>query len=623
MTRSGNINRSFFCLIIGVGLMLFAHSASAQVAAGAKARPDNAGDTPKKSAVKAEAERLQNERKLQARSLLLSLAGNARSFRDQPLRVRCLAKIADVLWEVNVEQGRALFREAWEAAEIADRESQEINLRRQVLILAGKRDRLLGEEFLEKLKPAQPDTTTEPSKPDLWQLSDALEQRLLLAERLLLTGDIERALQFADPVLSSVTISTLDFLTGLREHKPDAADQRYAAMLANTNGNPLADANTVSLLSSYIFTPHLYVTFNTQGGADSAWRSSPVAPANVAPQLRLAFFQTASRVLLRFQPLPEHDQSTSGIVGKYMVFKRLMPLFEQFAPRAITEAMRRQFEVLNTLVSDEVRQRENEWVQKGISPDKPLADQEQSLLDKISHAKTSEERDELYFKLALLALNRDDLKARDFVSKIEESGFRNRAQAWVDWGLAIGFIKKKAVETALELTRKGELTHIQRVWVLTQAAKLLAKSNHEKALSLLDDATAEVRRIDGSDLDRPRGFLAIANALALLEPPRVWDTIVDVVKAANATEGFTGEASALTTNMNSKSQILQRTEAVPDFDIKGVFGKIANKDYDRAIQLASGFQGDAPRANATIAIARSVLSGTGAPAPTPRPVPKQ
>jgi len=45
----------------------------------------------------------------------------------------------------------------------------------------------------------------------------------------------------------------------------------------------------------------------------------------------------------------------------------------------------------------------------------------------------------------------------------------------------------------------------------------------------------------------------------------------------------------------------------PDFDIKGIFGFLAKDDYDRAVELASGFQAEAPRAAAAIVIARSVL----------------
>ena len=172
-----------------------------------------------------------------------------------------------------------------------------------------------------------------------------------------------------------------------------------------------------------------------------------------------------------------------------------------------------------------------------------------------SAAKTSDERDQLYFKLALLALGKDDLKARNYAGKIEESGFRKQAEAWVDWGLALSAIEKKKTDLALELNRTAEFTHVQRVWILTQAAKLLAKTDRTKASSLLDSATAEARRIDGGDLDRPRALLAIANALRIVEPARVSEAIFEAVKAANSTDGFTGEGGVITQTMNSRGMI--------------------------------------------------------------------
>src|SRR5919106_6399548 len=113
-------------------------------------------------------------RRQQARSLLIALSTDARTFHDETLRARSLARIADALWTVDAEQGRLLFRKAWEAAEVADSESdkklqEEIrqqktrtgggfavnlppNVRREVLRLAARHDRALGEEFLEKLR---------------------------------------------------------------------------------------------------------------------------------------------------------------------------------------------------------------------------------------------------------------------------------------------------------------------------------------------------------------------------------------------------------------------------------------------------------------------------------------
>src|SRR5260370_39256158 len=92
-------------------------------------------------------------------------------------------------------------------------------------------------------------------------------------------------------------------------------------------------------------------------------------PASVGPQLHLAFFQTAAGVLLRSsEPPTEPAPSSAGIAGKYMVVKRLMPLFEQYAPREITDAMRGQFEALNTMVSDKQRPGEIEWPQQRFIP---------------------------------------------------------------------------------------------------------------------------------------------------------------------------------------------------------------------------------------------------------------
>ncbi len=552
-----------------------------------------------------------SEQQAEARSLLLSLAGDARSFRDSVLRARSLARIAEALWVVDPDQSRTLFRQAWEAAEVAQRENKErLNIRTEVLTLTATRDRRLAEQFLQKLKDELQDSRTDSARSNLWALAEASQQRLSLAERLLQSGDVMRALQFADPVLNVVTIETLDFLTRVRAHDAPAADQRYASMLANAGGSALADANTISLLSSYLFTPRMYVTFNSAGAADSSSPPTPLPPATVSPQLRIAFFQTASAVLLREQPAPELDQSTTGLLGKYLVLKRLLPFFEQYAPRDLTDAMRGQFTALNSQMTDGMRQAEIEWSQQEIGTDKSSTDGEQSLLDQIEHAKTADERDDLYLRLALLAISRDDPKAREYVGKIDDSDFRKQAQAWVDWGLATRAIKNKKSETALELARNGELSHIQKVWVLAESAKLLAKTDREQALLLLDEAATEARRIDGGDLNRPRGLLAIANALNVVAPARVWEAIFDAIKAANAVENFRGDDAVLALTLNGKNHILKKSDAVADFDIEGIFREAANKDFDRAVQLARGFREEAPRANATLAICRAVLSKT-------------
>jgi len=143
--------------------------------------------------------------------------------------------------------------------------------------------------------------------------------------------------------------------------------------------------------------------------------------------------------------------------------------------------------------------------------------------------------------------------------------------------------------------------------VLAQSAKILAKTDKDKALEVVEEAANEARRIDVSDPNLPRALVGVANALKVVEPGRVWDATFDAVKAANSAEGFTGEDGEIVLTFQSKGGSSARSSDAPDFDLEGIFKDLALQDYDRAVELARGFQGEGPRAVATIAIARAIL----------------
>ena len=590
-----------------------------------------AKSTNTKTAAATDAEQQLKIRRAQARSLLISLSTDARMFKDQTLRARSLARIADALWQVDAEQGRSMFRKAWEAAEFADQESdrklqQDIeqqksrtgggfaislppNLRREVLRLAARHDRTLGEEFLEKLN-TQKSEGARGSLRGPGSLNEALSQRLSVARELLQNGEMERALEFAAPALAVVGIDSINFLSYLREKNAAAADQRYAALLSASAGNPESDANTVSLLSSYIFTPHLFMTF-IGGGVNTSQMSQNIGPADVSPELRNAFFQSAASILLRPLPPAEQNQQPNqpspAVKAKYLVIKRLLPFFEQAAPAEIVESLRAHLNALNTLIPEQARRDEDESISEGLRPEKPAADREQSLLDRIERAKTAEDRDGLYLQLAQIMAARGEMKARDYISKIDDVETRKQAQSYIDGSLARNAIAKKKTDQALELVQKGDLTHLQKAWVLTQVAKILAPTDKDKAAELVEEAAAEARRIDVSDRARPQALIAVASALKEIDPARAWDATFEAVKAANSAEGFTGEDAKMVLQFQSKNQSSIHTSDVPEFDLEGIFRDLANQDYERAVELARGFEAEGPRAVATIAIARAVL----------------
>jgi hypothetical protein len=582
-----------------------------------------------KTAKDPEAERIIRERRAQAQSLLISLAADAGNYNDQKLRARTQARIADTLWEADPERSRALFRKAWDAAEIVDREGRQRmeedikqqqakkgnvavtgppNIRGEVLRLAARRDRALGEELLAKLKIDQQQQATEASdktRSNQFQTPEAIGQRLGLARQLLET-DVERSLQFADPALATITREGIDYLSYLREKDPAAADSRYLSMLGRAAASMQTDANTVSLLSSYLFTPHVFVTYIGGGHSTSqTGRSTP--PPETTPQLRAAFFRMAADIMQRPLAQPGQEQTSAGVEGKYMVMKRMMPLFEQYASKEIAESVRAQMEALTPLVSEGLRDRDDETLREGIRPQQKSEDREQALLSQVERAKTSAERDALYLTLARLVGENGELRARDYIDKIDDTDMRKQARAFIDAQLIFRAVDKKDAETVLELVRTGELTHLQKSWALVQAAKVLIKTDREKALSVIDDALTEARRIEGSDPDRPRALMAVANALLLSDRDKTWDAVYDAVKAANSAEGFTGEDGVLRIMLATKSMSSIRTSSAPDFDVNGLFRELARADYNRTVELARGFEREAPRASATIAIARAVL----------------
>lgn len=613
-----------------IAIFIFLNSAYSQSTETRKGPPT----APAISKLPTKAELELQQRRNRARSLLISLSSDARTFNDHTLRARSLARIADTLWQVDTDQARLLFRKAWDAAEVADQESdkklqEEINnqktrtgsfvitfppnIRSEVLKLTARHDRAMAEDFLAKLISAKgdvPNSATTRRDPLSDRPDQATSQRLAVATELLKADQTERALQFATPVIAVVSPGTIDFLSDLREKNSTLADSAYLALLTSSLNSPQSDANTVSLLASYIFTPHMYMTFSG-AGASVSQRGSNIIPATVTPELRTTFFQLAATVLLRpLPPTEQSDQSSSGVDGKYLVIKRLLPFFEQFASAELVETLRGHLNALNPNVSNNARRREDDWINRGINPDKPPAEREQEILDQIDRVKTSAERDSLYLQLAFMLSRQGDMRARDITGKVENPETRKQAQGFVDSALANYYVDKKLSDPALELVHKGELTRFHKSWILTECAKLFAGTDNTKALELIDEATDEARRIEPSDAAFPRALLAVANAFKAVDNTRVWDATFDAVKAANSAEGFTGEDGQFIFRFASRGNNAISNRSVPDFDLAPIFRDLAMLDYDRAIELAKGFQAEGPRAIATIAIARAILNPT-------------
>jgi len=286
-----------------------------------------------------------------------------------------------------------------------------------------------------------------------------------------------------------------------------------------------------------------------------------------------------------------------------------MPVFEQYSPKEIAEQLRAEMSVLGQGVEGDVRDlEEDNPIQPVNTPQRKAEDVEKALLDRIERAKTSEERDAIYLQLATRTAQRGDMRARDFTDKIEDSELRTKARPYVDMNLAMKAAEKKDTEKALLLASKGELTHLQRVWLMTEAATAMPPSDREKALEIVADALQEARRIDVSDADRPRALIAVANAFLALDRARTWELMLEIAKASNSAEGFNGEDGRLTMQLRTKNMSSMHASTVDEFNLPGVFRKLSQENPTQAVEIARSFEREAPRATALIAVARALIS---------------
>ncbi|HET6850717.1 MAG TPA: hypothetical protein VFH46_00260 [Pyrinomonadaceae bacterium] len=589
---------------------------------------------PKPNTEEADAEAAQQ--RTVAISLVITLADEARSFKDQTRRARVQARAADVLWDTDPDRARELFRRAWEAAEAADVEAARKrademkqlenerrpvvirggpDLRSEVLRLVAKRDRKLGEEFLKVLDEAAEKERTEAAADQRRNSGTRLgaSQRLQLARRLVEDGEVQRAIEFATPALDSVNVDTIFFLSALREKDAQVADAAYTSLLARAARDPNSDANTVSGLSSYLFTPFLYITFEPNGGANQNRQRGPTPPPAIDATLRNNFLKVAFQILMQPLPAPDQDRTTSGQTGKYLIIKRLLPLFEQYAAD-LAPGLRTQMTALASYVPTNAQQGENRAVTVGIQPESSEGDPYQRMQERLDHASRSEDRDAIYADYAVALIESGDPRARDLVDKIENTELRKSVKAYTDFQLAQAAIRNKDADAAVRMVKTGDLTSIQKVWALTSAAKLVVAAERSRAVDLLEEALAESRRISGSDPDRARALTAVAVGLAEIDRVRAWETLSEVVKAANGAEDFTGEDSRISARLQTKFMTVMTNSSAEDFDLLSAFRHLARADLMRAIQLAKTLTGEAPRAVATLAIARSVLENRKASA---------
>ena len=582
------------------------------------------------------------ERRTSVMLLITALADEARTFRNEALRARIQARAADALWDTDTERARALFRRAWEAAEASDAQSEPrtneererqmrarpgrtfmipspANTRGEVLRLAARRDRALGEELLARFiearereaeemrnrTPASPTNDASQSSPNPTEPPAEVLQRLALARRLLEDGDTERALNFASPALTNVTMQGVAFLSFLRERDAASADRRFAEMLQRAANDPTTDAATVSVLSSYVLTPFLFVVSGRNGIMSSQIRGESVPPPSLDARLRAQFFRTAAQILLRPIASVNDDRTYAGRAGTYFTIARLLPAFDQFAPEH-SPALRAKLNALTPDAPESFRNGTDSSLTRGIIPESERRDELSDTLAAIERTTDQNRRNELYASAAQTAAARGDSRAREFADRITNPDLRSRVRAFSDFVSVQRAARQRNADEVLRVARTGELSPFQRVWAFVEAAEILKRTESSRVPEILEEALRDARRAESTE--RPRALAGIITNLFAVDRTRAWELMPELIRVANAAEDFSGEDAQVVARLETGGSVWAMTDDAPNFDLNDLFGALSEIDMLRATEYARSFTGESPRAVSILAIARAELN---------------
>ena len=234
----------------------------------------------------------------------------------------------------------------------------------------------------------------------------------------------------SEPALGRASIPSFKFLSALREKDAPTADRFFTTLVARAAADPEADANTVSLLVSYVFTPFKYFTSYKTSGTGMA--SGPDTPAqDVAPALRSSLMRAAAQILLRPTTPQEYDNTSAGRTGSYIIIKRLLPLFDQHAPD-LTAALNARAASLLPDVPERLRAAEAEGG-FSLTPKPAPRDPVQAALERAERTTGTAERDEMYAVAALNATFRNDPRAPEIVDRIVDADLLRRVRSFTDF----------------------------------------------------------------------------------------------------------------------------------------------------------------------------------------------
>lgn len=466
----------------------------------------------------------------------------------------------------------------------------QFQLRNEILQLITRRDSGLAEKLVRSV--ANNPLSNAPKFP---MLSSQNEQSTLLLQMATSVADAdpERAAQMAISSLNSgVNPALLLTLLSIRRKNPALADNIFRSAMLAAQRDSARMMVSIRALASYVFP-------NYEGEEAGEELSSLQGGYHPNPALIEEFLNFAYNAIEKQGEALTTNRS--GEVNReqalftYSTIRQLLPFFNKLMPekaagiRVILDNLARTF--FNKEASASVNAAQQESVQR--------------LLEMAERIPTSQQRDALYTRAAMLALRQGDAdRAFSIAEKISNDQDRSGVSSVIRFQLALRAIDKGDIDTAYSHAK--DLTGLeQQASVLSRIIRtLLNKKEQLRAAQILAEAKQQFTKAE-TGAGKAAAILTLTEVATLLDANEGFETMRLAVDALNHADFKRPEDDK--PNGTIINWIKPTLETL---NLDAPFSVLSRLDFDHALLLAQSLEKREISALAQLAVCREALTRT-------------
>jgi hypothetical protein len=472
------------------------------------------------------------------------LSDEARSLQpadEIPLQTR----LADAVWDFDQSLAERLLSRSLEVtiallkdsprADASSNSTDPQLLFTYLSSIAAKHDEKLQKKLTERWQEAIAQKSSE-LKSDPTQMASLL----LLQANTYLKSDQPKARQiFRQSVSLRVVQEHCWFLVEQRKQTPELTDTLFGDTLDVLAQRPLADANELLMLASYLFSPSGYLTYVTISGytAANVTANMSAVPKNGA---------LAKRYLRLLLAKVTANELTPPAVAHF-ILKNLVPQYQSFAPELLDDVYAQMATLLPGVSKEDAANFDYSQKDSNASESEQEADWDKRI-EKADKLEKDDWRDFEYYNLLFgyLLPNKAFARALIMVGKISSQDLREKCGDVVNLAALQATLDKPETASSVSESDLNKIKHpLARVAGLSALGEVRLKQKATgDALRLFGEAAREANHV-ADDQDRLQAKLLVAQLAVDADSATAFQMAAEAFKEINQFADFKPNRGAL------------------------------------------------------------------------------